>query len=338
MKKVSIADIADRLGVSKTLVSMVLNGKDKEYRISEEVCKKVLKLAEELNYRPNVIAKGLRTGKTQTIGLIVADIANPFFSKLCREIETEAALFGYKIIICSSDEDAGKSKDQIDRLLQSQVDGLIISPPVGSEDQIKSLSTLKVPYVLVDRYFEAIDSNYVIIDNFEASYHATNYLIQKGYRKIGFLTINEDLITMHNRTEGYRTAIRQSGLPLGDSLLFKLPFSHDGRDVKRAIEELTGGTDKIDALIFSSSKIGLMGLEAIVEMGLRVPEDLALISFDDPDSFKICFSPVSAIAQPLTEMGKEAVRILVQQIKKSKKPEEPRKLVLKTTFIPRKSC
>ncbi|MDP4183807.1 MAG: substrate-binding domain-containing protein [Bacteroidota bacterium] len=338
MKKVSINDIAARLGVSPTLVSLALNGKGKEYRIRDEICKKVLDMAAELNYQPNTIAKGLRTGKTQTLGVIVADIANPFFGRLCREIETEAELMGYKVIFCSSDEDATRSKRQLEMLLQSQVDGLIISPPVGSNEQIQFLADAGFPYVLIDRYFPDIDSNFIIVDNFEASFNATNFLISKGYKRIGFLTINEDLVTMHNRTEGYLTAINNSDLKIGDTLLTKLPFSHDGKDVRQAIMDLLQREGKIDALIFSSSKIGLMGLEAIADIPLKVPQDIAIVSFDDPDSFKICFTPISAIAQPLSEMGKRSVQLLVQQIKKRKKTETTEKVVLKTEFIVRKSC
>ncbi|MBN1987210.1 MAG: LacI family DNA-binding transcriptional regulator, partial [Prolixibacteraceae bacterium] len=139
MKKTSLNDIAQKLGVSKTLVSLVLNGKAREHRISEEVQKKVLKLAKELNYRPNQIAQGLRTGKTNTLGLIIADIANPFFGKLGREIEKEASLHGYRVMFCSSDEKAENSKKQIEVLQQGQVDGFIISPPEESEEQIRSL-------------------------------------------------------------------------------------------------------------------------------------------------------------------------------------------------------
>jgi LacI family transcriptional regulator len=136
MKRTSLSDIAKQVGVSKTLVSFVLNGRAKEFRISDEICKKVMDAVREMNYQPNRIAQGLRTGKTNMIGLIIADIANPFFGKLGREIEQEAALHGYRVIFCSSDENAEKSKQQIAMLQQNQVDGYIISPPVNSEDQI----------------------------------------------------------------------------------------------------------------------------------------------------------------------------------------------------------
>ena len=132
IKKTSLSDIAQKLGVSKTLVSLVLNGKGKEHRISDVVCKKVMEVAREMNYQPNQLAKSLRTGKTNTIGLIIADIANPFFGKLGREIEKEAARKGYRVMFCSSDESAEKSKLQIEMMLQGHVDGFIISPPMNS--------------------------------------------------------------------------------------------------------------------------------------------------------------------------------------------------------------
>ncbi len=336
-KKASIQDIADRVGVSKALVSFVLNGKGKEHRISEEMSKKVLDVARDMNYKPNQIAKWLRSGKTQTIGLIIADISNPFFGKLGREIEREASKKGYKIVFCSSDENIEKSARQLEMLMKSHVDGFIISPPPGSSAQIEALAKTKIPYVLVDRYFPEIESNYVVIDNFDAAYKATDYLIKKGYRRIAFLTVNDELITMHNRTEGYLGALNDAGLLPEHDLVYKLPFSHDKTDVNQAIMKLTSGERKMDALLFSSSKIGLMGLECIMEMGFNIPGDFALVSFDDPDFYKVCYSPVSAIAQPLAEMAGKAVRILTDEIETGKLSNPSKKVILKSNFIARKS-
>ena len=340
MKKTSLSDIAKHLGVSKTLVSFVLNGKGKEFRISEDICKKVLEVAKELNYQPNRIAQGLRTGRTNTIGLIIADIANPFFGILGREIEQEASRFGYRVIFCSSDENPEKSEQQIAMLQQSQVDGYIISPPKNSEEQIKALARGNIPFVLIDRYFPEIECNHIGIDNFDAAYRATNHLIAKGRKKIANITVNLDLVNMQDRTEGYKQALRDAGIPVDESLIKGLPFSHENKDVARAIKELVGKSsqNRVDAILFSTSKLGINGIESIAALGLKIPDDVAIVSFDNPDAYKICVSPVTVINQPLKEIGKTAVQILLNEIKHPDAPAKFQNVTFKTDLIIRKSC
>jgi LacI family transcriptional regulator len=340
MKRTSLNDIAKRVGVSKTLVSFVLNGRGKEFRISDEICKKVLDTAREMNYQPNRIAQGLRTGKTNMIGLIIADIANPFFGKLGREIEQEAALHGYRVIFCSSDENAEKSKQQIAMLQQNQVDGYIISPPVNSEEQIRALAKGLVPYVLIDRYFPEVESNYIIVDNFDAAYQATKHLLKLGRKRIANITLNLDLVTMKERTDGYKQALTDSSIEVDENLIKILPFSHDNKDVGRAIRELNGDKAnlKADAILFSTSKIGIMGIECMTELGLKIPDEIAVVSFDNADAYKICVSPVTVVAQPLKEIGTTAVRVLLDQIAHPEVNRTPQKILLKTEFIVRKSC
>lgn len=340
MKKASLNDIALQLGVSKTLVSFVLNGKGKEYRIGEDICKKVLEVAKALNYTPNRIAQGLRTGRTNTIGLIIADIANPFFGILGREIEQEAARYGYRVIFCSSDENPEKSKQQIAMLQQSQVDGFIISPPMNSQEQIRSLVKGTIPFVLIDRYFPEIETNYIVVDNFDAAYRATNHLLALGRKKIANITVNMDLVNMKERLEGYRQALRDASVEVDENLVKILPFSHDNKDVARAIKELVGksGNKKIDAILFSTSKLGINGIESISALGLKIPEDIAIVSFDNPDAYKICTSPVTVINQPLKEIGKTAVQVLLNEIKHPENSTKIQKITLKTDFIIRKSC
>ncbi len=338
MKKTSINDIAKRLGVSKTLVSFVLNGRAKEFRICDDICKKVIDVANELNYEPNRLAQGLRTGKTNTIGLIIADIANPFFGMLGREIENEASRYGYRVIFCSSDENPEKSKQQIAMLQQSQVDGYIISPPINSEEQIEVLARGSIPFVLIDRSFPEIDSNYVGINNFEAAYKATNHLLKLGRKRIANITLNLKNVNMRERTDGYIQALRDATVEVDENLIKDLVFSHDNKDITLAIKELVSKKDemKVDAILFSTSKLGIMGIECLSTMGIKIPDDLALVSFDDPDAYKICVSPVTVVNQPLKEIGKAAVQILLEKIKH---PEvKNQQIILNTEFIIRKSC
>jgi LacI family transcriptional regulator len=338
MKKTSLNDIAQQLGVSKTLVSLVLNGKAREHRIGEEVCKKVEALAKELNYKPNQIAKGLRTGKTNTIGLMIADIANPFFGKLGREIEKEAAIHGYRVIFCSSDENPDNSRDQIEMLQQGQVDGFIIAPPAGSENQILSLKRSKTPFVLIDRHFPDIETDYIVVDNVQASYEAVSHLIKKGHRKIACVTLNVHLNNMNQRVLGYKQALIDHNIQVDENLIKMMPFSHEKDDLVEAVKQLEpGNRDKVDAVFFATSKLGIMGIETIHSMGLNIPADIAVASFDDPDAYKISQPPISAIAQPLKEIGHESVKLLLELMTNGGGRHEIRKIVLKANFIPRKS-
>ncbi|HSO87325.1 MAG TPA: substrate-binding domain-containing protein [Draconibacterium sp.] len=338
MKKTSLNDIAQQLGVSKTLVSLVLNGKAREHRIGDEVCKKVENLAKELNYKPNQIAKGLRTGKTNTIGLMIADIANPFFGKLGREIEKEAAIHGYRVIFCSSDENAENSREQIEMLQQGQVDGFIIAPPAGSENQILSLKRSRTPFVLIDRHFPDIETNYIVVDNVQAAYEAVNHLIVKGHRKIACVTLNVHLNNMNQRVLGYKQALIDNNIPVDQELIKMMPFSHEKDDVVCAVKQLFEENNrKANAVFFATSKLGIMGIETIHSLGLAIPDDVAVVSFDDPDAYKISQPPISAIAQPLKEIGRESIRVLLELMNNDRVSSEVQKIVLKANFIPRKS-
>ena len=182
LKKVSLKDIAEAAGVSTALVSFVLNGKKKEYRVGEETAKRILKIAQEMNYQPNIAAKSLRSGRTKTIGVVVSDISNPFFSQLARILEDEATKRGYTVLFGSSDEDTEKMDRVVSNLINKGVDGLIIVPCENSEKSIGSLVDNNVPIVLFDRYFPEINVSYVALNNCNATYIATKYLLDSGYK------------------------------------------------------------------------------------------------------------------------------------------------------------
>ena len=165
-KKISLKDIADQVGVSTALVSYVINGQEKEKRVGKKMANKIRQVAKELNYNPNQIARSLRKGSTKTIGLIVADISNPFFGNMARVVEDEADKYGYTVIFGSSDEDPQKSASLIESLVNRQVDGFIIAPVENTEDQIKTLIDRKIPVVLIDRFLKGVESNYGPVGRF----------------------------------------------------------------------------------------------------------------------------------------------------------------------------
>lgn len=317
-KRVSLKDIAEKVGVSIALVSYVINGLEKEKRVGADVVERIKKAAVELNYRPNRIAQSLRSGTTKTIGLIVADIANPFFGNLARVIEDEASRQGYTVIFGSSDEDISKSASLIDILLNRQVDGFIIVPAEGTEMQVKSLQEKGIPLVLTDRYFPEVTTNYVALDNFGASFDAVSHLIGNGHKRIGMVAYQSKLVHMQERVRGYKEAMKANN-PGSEIHIEEVRYDNIDADTGKAIDKLISSEKKVDALIFATNALTISGLYSIRNLKLKVPEELAIIGFDGNAAFDFFSSPLTYIEQPIEEMGKEAVRILIDQINGSVK-------------------
>jgi LacI family transcriptional regulator len=211
LRKVSLKDIALRAGVSTTLVSYVIN-KQKENRINKETAQKIRDIAEALKYRTNQLAKSLKTNKTITIGIIVADISNPFSANLARIIEDEADRYNYTVIFGSSDENLQKFGRLVDTFINRQVDGLIVSPPPHAEIHLKNLQNMGIPVVLLDRYFNDMDTSWVALDNYHASYEAVKHLINIGRKRIGMITYKSDLFHLQERKRGYLSALEDSNI------------------------------------------------------------------------------------------------------------------------------
>lgn len=318
-KKVSLKDIAERVGVSITLVSYVLNNRFKD-RINKEVAQKIRTTAEKLNYRPNHIAKSLKTNKTFTLGLVVADIANPFFSSLARIIEDEAEKYNYTVIFGSSDESAERSRKLINIFMDHQVDGLIIAPAENDENIIETLRKIKMPFVLIDRYFPDMDVSYVVVNNFEATFQGINHLIEHGYTRIGMIGFKTRLVNLKERKAGYKAALKKGGLTFNKNWLKEVQVDDPGiGEVENAIHDLLSLPEPVDAIFFASNKVSTAGLKYINTLSVNVPGDLAILTFDESDATEIFYSRLSHIRQPLSEMGTEAVKILFENISNTKK-------------------
>lgn len=330
-KRPSLKDIAKKVGVSTALVSFVLNGQAKEKRVGAEMAKKILATAKELNYKPNQIARSLRKGSTMTIGLIVADISNPFFGYLARYIEDEANKFGYTVIFGSSDESKTKTAALIDVFTNRQVDGFIIVPTEGSEDQVKGLIQKKVPVVLVDRYFPQVTSNVVVLNNYEASADAVTQLIRSGRKKIGIIAYKSSLIHMHDRIAGYVDTMKSQNL---EFIIKEIRMEEAAHDIEKAIHELAVEEKKVDALYFVTNSLSIAGLYCIQQMNISIPKDLAIMCFDESPAFDFFQPPISYVKQPIDELGKESVKLLVDLINGSTKTTN---ITLKHTLVNRKS-
>lgn len=329
-KNISLKDIASRVGVSTALVSYVLNNK-KQDRISKEVAGRIREAARALGYRKNYLARSLKTNKTFTIGLLVADISNAYFSNLARVIEDEADRHRYTVIFCSSDEDPEKSAKLIDTLLSRQVDGLIIASAGDSADQVLVLQQQGIPFVLIDRYFPDVPTNYVALDNYDAAFTATSHLLQGGCRKPGFITYSQPLFHMRERARGYLAAVKQEGLTFGDRYIRMVDHDDVEQQVNHAMKELTEDEDPVDGILFASNKTATFGLKYINASTLRVPQDLSIVSFDESDAFELFYAPVTHIRQPIEAMGRKAMEILLDQIAT---PGEVQQVMMKATFVP----
>ena len=317
-KRVSLKDIANKVGVSIALVSYVLNGKEKEKRVGAEVVKKIRQAVEELNYQPNQIARSLRMKSTKTIGLIVADIANPFFGQLARIIENEANKFGYTVIFGSSDEDGLKSEVLINTLLNRQVDGFIIVPTEDTISQIRNLIRKKIPMVLVDRYFPEISTSYVVLDNYIATFDATSHLINKGYKDIVMVAYKSALIHMKERIRGYSEAMIANNLSECQQVA-EIRNDHYQADIENVFTNIGVTENKNMALIFATNALSISGLYCAQNKCVEIPEDIAFIGFDGGECFDLFNPPLSFVQQPLEEMGKESFRVLLDLMKGSSK-------------------
>jgi len=334
--KVSLKDVAKYLGVSTALVSYVINNKEKEARVSEKMAKKIRSAVVKLNYQPNQIAKSLKSGKTNTIGLIVADISNPFFSSIARIIEDEARKKGYVVIFGSSDESAEKSQRLIDVFLNRQVDAFIIAPAENTEKQIKALQETGMPVVLIDRYFPTIQVDSVHIDNFQAAYNAVEHLINNGSKKIAMMAYDTNLPHIQERKRGYKAALRAHGIRFKKEWLKEASYQNIEKDVADKMNELLFPELKVDAFFFATNTLAVESLKIINQSGIKVPDDLAIIAFDESDAFDFFYSPLSYVSQSLEDMGKGALELVTARLKDNTR--EYTNLIIKEKLVLRKSC
>lgn len=312
-RRTSLKDIAQAVGVSTALVSYVLNNQ-KENRINKEVAQRIRQTAQTLNYQPNQIAKSLKTSRTRTLGLVVADIANPFASSLARIIEDEADQQNYTVIFSSSDENAQKSQKLITTLLNRQVDGLLIAAPEGTASQIMELQQRGTPFVLIDRYFPELKTSYVALDNHQSIYTAVQHLIHSGYQRIGLVTYKTSLFHINERTRGYQSALTDNRMPLRKRWSKDVSMTNLEAEVSKAVGELTTGPQRVEAIVFASNTLAVHGLKRIKRAGLRVPDDVAVVSFDEADINDLFHSPLTYVRQPLLAMGQLATKILLETL------------------------
>lgn len=329
-KRITIKDVAAKVGVSSQTVSRVLNQRPDVASTTRE---KVLQAMTDLNYRPSGIARSLRLKSTGTLGLIVPDSSNPFFAELGRAIESAAFENGYSLMLCNSDGKLEREALYLDVLIQKQVDGLIFVAANRSSRLHLAIHS-GLPMVLVDRDIDGGAFDTVLTDNVEGGRIATSYLISLGHERIGCISGPSGLPTSKARLQGYRRALEEHKIPFAKELVVPGDFRYQGsyRIMRRLLSLPTPPT-----AVFATNDLMAVGsIACALSSGLRVPEDISVIGFDDIPLASFLNPRLTTVSQPRSEMGKLAVTMLLERLENPNLP--PRRYVLPVNLVERESC
>jgi len=336
-KKVSIKDIAKELELSITTVSFVINGKSEEMGISETTSSKVMELIKKRDYSPNNAARLLRTGKSNTIGLIVEDLANFFFGNIAKVIDLEASKRGFNVFLSSTDNNPKTARELIRKMRNSSVDGMIITPTKDIHEELEKLKLDKIPFVLLDRIVPGVSANSVVLDNYKGAFDLTSHLINNGYKTICFVTIHSDMSQMTERERGYFSAIASASSNRINGQVLKVKFDDTPETIISSVVKYLNEHPNVDALFFSTNYLGVRGIEALKQLGKSIPDDLAVVSFDDNDLFRLFTPSITVASQPITKIAVEAIDLLLNLIKNDLQLENPLGKVLSPELICRQS-
>lgn len=332
----TLKDIARVAGVSHTTVYRALNDKP---RISQSTKEQIISIARAFNYQPNVVAQSLVSGRTKTLGLVITTIINPFYPELARGIEDTARSLGYNIILCCTNFDISLEQQYIDMLRSRGVDGIIFTSAHIHDPNIRRLAEDNFPLVLVNRkisedpILESVD--YVVVDNVKGGFLAVEHLIKMGHRRIGVISGPEDSSAAVERLAGARKAFSRYGLSPMDLMVLEGDFlKPSGYEAARTFLSLRIPPDAIFGV---NDYMALGALEAILDTGLRVPEDVPLMGFNDIEVSSLKTVELSTIGQKKYEMGSTAVHTLIERIE-GKDRDKARQVILEPELIVRKTC
>ncbi|MFS4091199.1 LacI family DNA-binding transcriptional regulator [Streptomyces sp. AF1A] len=325
----SIKDVAAAADVSVATVSRVLNDHPS---VSARARERVLAAVEKLGYRPNAVARSLRTDQTRTLGLVISDVLNPYFTELARSVEVEARLLGYSVIIGNADERPDLQDHHVRTLLDRRIDGLLVSPTDGCSPLMADAARAGTPMVFVDRWIAGTDVPVVRSDGRGAVRDLVAHLYGLGHRRLAIIAGPAATTTGRERIEAFREALAEHGLDLPDAYIGQGDFqAGSGRRVTEAFLDLP---EPPEAVFAADNLMALGALDAVRARGLRVPDDIALVAFDDIPWFVHTDPPITAIAQPTGELGRAAVRALVDRIE----GRTPESVTLPARLVVRRSC
>jgi LacI family transcriptional regulator len=327
---ITIKHVAEAAGVSTATVSRVLSGKSP---VSEEVRKRVLSAVESLEYRPNALARSLREETTKTLGLVVSNVMNPFFTAVARAVEDAASKKGYSVILCNADEDADKEDFYLEVLLQKRVDGLIISPARNKSRQLSGLVRAGVPVIFVDRSIEGLGIPAIRVDGRKAIEDLVEYFVRLGHERLAIVSGPPEVVTGAERLNAFLDSVRKRRVTIPEEYVRLGDFRRESG--RRAMRELLQLRQQPTAVLVVNNLMCLGALQAAREAGCRIPEDISIASFDDVTWFELMEPPITAIAQPTQELGVMAAQMLLEQLEEDRKPESR---TLEAELVIRGSC
>ena len=305
----NIRDVARRAGVSPITVSRVINNSGS---VSEETRKEVEAAILELRYVPNTMARSLRSRRTQTLALLITDVTNPFWTTVARGVEDKAVENGFSVILCNTDEDAEKQENYIDVLVQKRVDGAIIAPVNRDAAALRSFDEHSIPYVVIDGRLDDIDTDLVVGDSVGGAYALTKHLIDLGHRRIAIIAGPKSAPTADDRYAGYLKALKETGIPADEQLSRRGGFDQEsGYELTLKFLELE---DRPTALFAGNNLIGLGALIALRERGIRVPDGMAVVAFDEIPQLSVVCPFLTVADQPAYEMGAIATELLLERL------------------------
>jgi len=321
MKYITLKMVAEKAEVSVNTASRAINNRPD---INLETKKRVLRIAKELGYIRNAAAVALRTKKTGTIGVVIADNRNPFYAEVLNGMEEAAREKNYHIILANTQRDYKKEEEAISLLLAKRVDGLLITPVQDRDDDIKNLIDANIPFVVVGRDFENIEVDAIYNDEVKGGFLATEYLIKKGHKRIALIDGFLYKSPAKNRLEGYKKALNKYRIPLDDSLISVGDINiEDGHErTKQMLEKNLGFT----AIFAYNDMMAFGSMQAIKEKGLRIPEDIGLVGYDDIPFSSLISPALTTIRLKKQELGIESVKLLLSHINGNR--EKPKKIML----------
>ncbi len=327
--RLTIADVAKLAGVSTATVSRALSGAD---GVSAQVRKKVSETADRIGYRPNELARSLRTTRTRTLGLVVSDVVNPFFGELALAIEEAAHASGFSVILCNTNEDTSRQDEYIELLRARQIDGLLLTPALDESPALRAAALEGIPMVFVDRALPAVHVPAVRADSRHATKDLVDHIVGLGHERIAIISGPRQTLTGRERLDAFRARMRRHGLSVPRELIRVGNFQMRSGQVAAA--ELLDLDEPPTAVFAADNLMALGALHEIRRRGLRIGQDLALAGFDDPPWFQLLDPPMTTVAQPVKELGELAVATLLQTVGGAQASSH----VLECSLMVRNSC
>ena len=329
---VTVRDVAKLAGVAPITVSRVVNNAPGVNSITH---KRVTQAIAELHYVPNAMAKSLRSSKTHTIALVLTDVTNPFWTTLVRGVEDTAAKQDYHVILCNTDENPEKEANYISILLQRRVDGILLAPSTQDKQRLISLKHHNIPCVLVDRKVNGFKSDIVRSDSLEGARALTEHLIALGHHRIAIVVGPTGISTADERLAGYRQALQSHGIAIDDRLVKQGSYKQDKSD--QFVKELLALEPRPTAIIATNNFMGIGVLQSLRESEILVPDEMALVCFDDIPQASLIYPFLTVCAQDAYKMGVMATELLLERITSKSVRRKSREIVLGIELIIRKS-